>query len=69
MIKYCCFYCKKINGDECTGCYNALGGKEYMKTCVIELGESGSYQCGEKGFQIKKQFKTHPFEDCWQEKV
>lgn len=35
MIRYCCYYCKKLNTDKCLGsCYNALGGKEHHQYCL-----------------------------------
>lgn len=69
MIKYCCFYCSKLN-EKCEGgCYNALGGKEYMRTCnFIVVGSN--YQCAEKFTDkaAKAQFKIHPNENCWEVK-
>jgi hypothetical protein len=70
LIKYCCFYCKKLNTSECgRGCYNALGGRKYFEacqrdnTCVV-----ANSQCATVFPFEKKTYKIHPFELCWEPK-
>jgi len=45
IIKNCCYYCRYF--EKCMDltnakgkiCYNAMGGKEYMKYCDVKDGE------------------------------
>ncbi len=63
MIKYCCFYCIKLNKDCPSGsCYNALGGKDYMTSCEVKDGI-----CAEKFNQEGGTRKpvAECNKDCW----
>ena len=64
MIKYCCYYCRKLNTKECSrGCYNALGGKGYMDVCKIKDGDCAeSFNAG-KG---KRMPVIEANKDCWE---
>ena len=50
-IEDCCYYCASFNVDCLRGCYNALGGLEYMEHCKVVDGK-----CAEEGINNK---------DCW----
>jgi len=60
-IKYCCFFCSKLNGECIGGYYDALGGKEYFTYCYKEkICPIENYEC--KASFVKKN------KECWVEK-
>jgi hypothetical protein len=73
IIRYCCYYCRKLNTKECPkgACYNALGGEEHFKFCLdsgICTVKDGA--CAES-FSTKDRKRIPVVEankDCWEEK-
>lgn len=69
MIKYCCFYCKHLNNDCPTGCYNALGGKEHLEQCLKDkICTVKNNECTQKFPFNSNSYKAHVFENCFESK-